>query len=131
MEFSQILDNLFIKKGINSNQIHKITGLSTRLVDSYRTGEKKPGIDNLLKLADALQVSADYLMGRDENSLPVAVAKDIKADNLLLLFQLLNDEGKDFVLQAAQCAVHNPTLKQENEAEEYGAAASTNEQKLA
>ena len=34
-------------------------------ISHFETGERRPSLENLLKLADALAVSVDYLLGRE------------------------------------------------------------------
>lgn len=36
-------------------------------ISHFESGKRKPSLDNLRKLADALQVSIDYLLGRTDN----------------------------------------------------------------
>ena len=36
------------------------------MISNYETGTRTPGARNLLDLADALDVSADYLLGRSD-----------------------------------------------------------------
>ena len=36
-------------------------------ISRYETGEREPGIDELIKIADYFNVSVDYLIGRTEN----------------------------------------------------------------
>ena len=36
-------------------------------VSHFETGKRKPSLDNLRKLADALQVTADFLLGRTDD----------------------------------------------------------------
>ena len=45
------------------------TELSTtqNTISRYETGEREPGIEELIKLADYFNVSVDYLIGRTDN----------------------------------------------------------------
>lgn len=43
------------------------TGLKPAAVSHFETGARKPSFDNLRKLADALSVTSDYLLGRTKN----------------------------------------------------------------
>lgn len=55
------------KKGIS--QLRLATDLNTtqNTISRYETGEREPGIDELIKIADYFNVSVDYLIGRTEN----------------------------------------------------------------
>lgn len=55
------------KKGLS--QLRLATDLNTtqNTISRYETGEREPGIDELIKIADYFNVSVDYLIGRTEN----------------------------------------------------------------
>ena len=61
------LKGLRKKKGIS--QLRLATDLNTtqNTISRYETGEREPGIDELIKIADYFNVSVDYLIGRTEN----------------------------------------------------------------
>lgn len=44
-----------------------LAGIPATSISHFESGKRKPSLDNLRKLADALQVSIDYLLGRTEN----------------------------------------------------------------
>ena len=61
------LKELRKKKGIS--QLRLATDLNTtqNTISRYETGEREPGINELIKIADYFHVSVDYLIGRTEN----------------------------------------------------------------
>ena len=61
------LKELRKKKGIS--QLRLATDLNTtqNTISRYETGEREPGINELIKIADYFNVSVDYLIGRTEN----------------------------------------------------------------
>ncbi len=61
------LKELRKKKGIS--QLRLATDLNTtqNTISRYETGEREPGIDELIKIADYFNVSIDYLIGRTDN----------------------------------------------------------------
>ena len=61
------LKELRKKKGVS--QLRLATDLNTtqNTISRYETGEREPGIDELIKIADYFNVSVDYLIGRTEN----------------------------------------------------------------
>lgn len=61
------LKELRKKKGLS--QLRLATDLNTtqNTISRYETGEREPGIDELIKIADYFNVSVDYLIGRVEN----------------------------------------------------------------
>ena len=42
-------------------------------IQRYESGEEKPELDDLIKLADCLWVSLDYLAGRSDCAIPTAL----------------------------------------------------------
>ena len=61
MKLSQMLDKLMTEKDISAYKISKSTGISDRLIGYWRKGEKLPGAENLLTIANYFDVSVDYL----------------------------------------------------------------------
>ena len=58
-----------LRKKKNISQLRLATDLNTtqNTISRYETGEREPGIDELIKIADYFNVSVDYLLGRTEN----------------------------------------------------------------
>jgi repressor LexA len=52
-------------KGITSYRVAKDTGISTTTLSDWKHGKSKPKADKLIKLADYLGVSLDYLVRND------------------------------------------------------------------
>lgn len=53
-------------KHIKPYHIAKETGISSGLMSAYKRGEKLPSIENLVKIADYLDCSVDYLLDRTD-----------------------------------------------------------------
>lgn len=51
---------------LNQDELAKRAKLPATAISHFERGTRKPSFDNLRKLADALSVSVDYLMGRSE-----------------------------------------------------------------
>ena len=41
--------------------------MSQNTISRYETGDREPGINELIKIADYFNVSVDYLLGRTDN----------------------------------------------------------------
>ncbi len=52
------------KKGLSQAELGKLIGTSGDVVGRYERGDIKPSIDVVGKIADALDVSLDYLVGK-------------------------------------------------------------------
>lgn len=51
---------------MSQSELADKAGLQASAVSHFETGTRKPSFANLRRLADALQVSTDYLLGRSE-----------------------------------------------------------------
>ena len=51
-------------RGMSQIDLARATGLPPTSIAHFERGARKPSIDTLRKLADALNVTADYLLGR-------------------------------------------------------------------
>jgi transcriptional regulator with XRE-family HTH domain len=56
------------EKGTNVSELERRCGLANATIRRWRTSS--PSVDNLAKVADALEVSIDYLLGRVPESAP-------------------------------------------------------------
>ena len=61
------LKELRKKKGISQLRLATELNTTQNTISRYETGEREPGIDELIMLADYFNVSVDYLIGRTEN----------------------------------------------------------------
>lgn len=52
------------KRGLNQAELAKRAGLQDSAISHFETGTRKPSFDTLRRLADALNVTTDYLLGR-------------------------------------------------------------------
>lgn len=55
------------KRGLSQEELAKRSGLKPAAISHFETGARKPSFDNLRRLADALNVTADYLLGRTDD----------------------------------------------------------------
>ena len=61
------LKELRKRKGISQLRLATELNTTQNTISRYETGEREPGIDELIKIADYFNVSVDYLIGRTEN----------------------------------------------------------------
>lgn len=66
MKFAQTLDKTMKEKNISNYEMSKKTGISDSLIGYWRKGERVPKADNLLIVANFLECSVDYLLGRTD-----------------------------------------------------------------
>jgi len=63
--FSKRLKKIREEKKLSQAELAQKADLQTAAVSHFETGQRKPSFDNLKRLADALNVSVDYLLGRE------------------------------------------------------------------
>jgi transcriptional regulator with XRE-family HTH domain len=51
-------------RGLSQAELAKKAGLQPTAISHFETGSRSPSFDNLRRLADALTVTTDFLMGR-------------------------------------------------------------------
>lgn len=61
--FSKHLKILRLEKQFTQKQLGELSGTSERTIQDYEAGKRKPGLDVLIALSGALDVSIDYLVG--------------------------------------------------------------------
>lgn len=67
------LDNLFKlmqERGVNAKKVSEATGISSGNISDWKSGRSMPSAAKLDILADYLDCSVDYLLGRDEQEKP-------------------------------------------------------------
>lgn len=94
MDFSERLKNLRKQANFTQVEVAEKLGISQPAYASWERGAKKPTQENLVKIAQVLNVSVDYLVGNLEE-------KSDELDNIELLFRmnskgLTDDEKKVF-----------------------------------
>ncbi|VYT98225.1 HTH-type transcriptional regulator ImmR [Streptococcus parasanguinis] len=85
MEFSERLKKLRKDTGLTQVDVASKLGISQQAYASWERGVKKPTQDNLVKIAQILNVSVDYLVGNSQETLG-------ELDNIELLFRM-NSKG--------------------------------------
>ena len=58
-------------EGLSQNQVAKLCGLNPSSISFFETNKRTPVVRNILKLAEALNVSTDQILGRHEMILRV------------------------------------------------------------
>lgn len=79
------------KKGLSQADLGKAVGTSGDIIGRYERDEVKPSIEVVIKIADTLEVSIDYLVGKSSLELDKNTVKRIQD------IQKLNTEDKAHV----------------------------------
>lgn len=68
MEFNEKIKNLRIEKGLKQKEVAKILGVSQTCYAGYEQGYREPDFKTLKKLVVIFDVSADYLLGLEDET---------------------------------------------------------------
>lgn len=63
-KFSERLSHCMQEHHLNGNDLAALSGVTAATISRYLNGLRTPTVDNVVLLADALDVSVDYLLGR-------------------------------------------------------------------
>ncbi len=63
--FSVRLKELRLKKGLTQTELGEKVGVKQNTFTNWENGKREPSFENLVKLADLLEVSLDSLFGRE------------------------------------------------------------------
>ena len=61
--FCERLKNTRIEKGLTQPQLAEKIGVSNGMISFWENGIHEPTVSNIIKLANVLEVSSDYLLG--------------------------------------------------------------------
>ena len=108
-KFPDLLRQARESQNLSQTDLAEKTGLQPSAVSHFETGKRAPSFENLKRLADALSVSVDYLLGRTDR--PVSSGPVVE--------QLFRDFGRmsaadqdSFVKFATMLAEKNEAGKQ-------------------
>jgi transcriptional regulator with XRE-family HTH domain len=87
MEFKDRLKEARTKNKLSQNELAKLVGIHVTNISRYERGENRPATDVLSKLANALDVTTDYLMS---GSTEQVAEENISDKELLSLFKKVN-----------------------------------------
>lgn len=93
-QFARTLSRLRHEKGVSQRQAAQELGVSQALLSHYENGIREPGLAFVVRACDYYQVSADYLLGRQNISgegqtTPLTAPEEAAADLLAELCQEL------------------------------------------
>jgi len=106
MDFGDNMMLLRKKKKLSQAALGKLIGTSGDVVGRYERADITPSIEVVVKIADALEVSVDYLIGKTNLLL------DNEAIKRLESIAQLSDKNKDFILNMIDMALRDFKTKQ-------------------
>ncbi|MEO1099039.1 MAG: helix-turn-helix transcriptional regulator [Bacteroidota bacterium] len=83
MEFGERLTAIRKEKKMSQGDLAKMVGIHANVLGRYERGEARPFVEMAVKLAEALSVSTDYLLGNTDADLDTDTLKRLTEINLL------------------------------------------------
>lgn len=113
------LFELMLQRNITQKQLADGIGVSTGNISDWKSGRSSPNIEVLPKIADYLNCSVDYLLGRTDN--PQAhegISAEISEDkqNLLEMFDQLHEDDKIRIITKMETIIEDYSEKAEKAA---------------
>ena len=102
MEFKDRLRQARLKKNLSQSKLCKLIGIHVTNISRYERGENKPTTEVLTKIANALDVTTDYLM---DGSIDDKAKDAISDKELLSMFQrmvLLSNDKKTIMKEVIE-----------------------------
>jgi transcriptional regulator with XRE-family HTH domain len=93
-------------RGLTQGQLGERAGLQPSAISHFETGARKPSFDNLRLLADTLDVTTDYLLGRVDDFRSLA-----GADKLHRHYDNLQQEDRKFADELITLLANKGTTK--------------------
>lgn len=106
MTLGQQMTALRKKKGLSQSDIGKAVGTSGDIIGRYERDEVKPSIEVAVRIADTLEVSLDYLVGKTSQEFDKATLKRIED------VSKLPDDVKAQIFQVMDALIRDYKAKQ-------------------
>lgn len=105
-------------RGLNQEQLAELTSLNRVTIAKYESGRVEPGAKALSRLADALEVTTDDLLGRSESTTETKPARTIEARIVSFGMDQLPQSEREKILSILQTMYdNNPALFKRGEDE--------------
>lgn len=102
--FKEIFVQYLQTKGITAYKVAKETGIPQGQMNKWKNGKGTPTAENLVKIADYLDCSIDFLLGRSNTELD----EPEDEHRLIKAYRQLTDEAKDTILSTAELYAQSP-----------------------
>lgn len=89
------------KKKMSQDELAKTIGVHAPVIGRYERDEVKPSIETATKIAEALEVSLDYLTGLSDLEL------DVDTVSIITSLQKLNSEDKAHILTTLNALIRD------------------------
>lgn len=107
--FGERLRRIREEKRLSQAELGERTGFQPSAISHFESGRRSPSFDNLKKLADALAVTIDFLLGRE--SVPTTAGP--VAEKLFRNFEQMTAEDQDDLAKFAAMLAEKNRRRQE------------------
>ena len=107
MDFGNKIVELRKKKGLNRDDLGNNVGTSGAMIGKYERDEMTPSVEMAKKIADALEVPLDYLVGSSS-----VLVKDKKMAYRLELLDKLDPKDSDRILSVLDALLRDAQTTQ-------------------
>ena len=99
LEFKMRIRDLMTEQKISEDEFIKKTGFPSPKKNSYLCNKKIPSIEDLIKIAKTLSVSADYLLNLSNSKIHINVSeKNNNEEKLINTCRQLNNDNQDIII---------------------------------
>ncbi|MFN0082706.1 MAG: helix-turn-helix domain-containing protein [Ferruginibacter sp.] len=106
MSFGKKIATLRKEKGFSQDELAKKVGIISITIGRYERDEINPSVDTAAKIAEALNVSLDYLVGNADTVLEKSMVKKITD------IQKLSTDDKNVVIKLIDAFLRDTNAKQ-------------------
>lgn len=121
LNVGETIKELRKKKGLNQDQLAEMANLNRVTIAKYESGKIEPGAQALARIADALEVSVDEIMGREkpEEEATQEAPRTLEARIVSFGMDQLPKEERDKIISVLQAMyINNPDLFKRGNADE-------------
>ena len=99
-------------KGYKQNEFAEMLKITATRLNYWEKDKREPDVEMIKKITKLLGISSDWLIGNEQT----AKNEDQKKERLIKNYELLNDEGKEDLLDSSDMLASNPRkLKEDNQ----------------
>lgn len=112
MELSQRIRFLRKKKGLNQGELAEKVGINPSHLSRLENGKYQPSVDALQKIAEALEVSVDFLLSDDESGELEVKIENKSLSERLRLIDTLDEADQQALIQVIDSMLTKQRMKQ-------------------
>ena len=112
MELSQRIRLLRKKKGLNQGELAEKVGINPSHLSRLENGKYQPSVDALQKIAEALEVTVDFLLSDDDSGELEIKIENKSLSERLRLIDTLEEADQQALIQVIDSMLTKQRMKQ-------------------